>query len=126
MTLWESIDGMAGEPWKWGQFDCLHFCARVLRDMTGVDYRKQLPTYTHYEQAEEHMESLGDVPAIITRVLGEPKPVLQARKGDVVVADLGQGLAAGICTGQKAAFASFRGGVFFIDMNHCVSAWNGR
>ena len=125
MTLWESIESLQGEDWKWGEFDCVTFCARVVLDTTGVDYRDQFPAYSCRKEALGHMRTAGGLPALITGVLGPEKSLLQARKGDVVTGDFGHGCAAGICVGQSAAFAS-RDGVIFAPMSAVDKAWSTR
>lgn len=121
-TLWESIESMSDEEWCWGRFDCCQFARRVLMDTKGVDFAEGQPDYDTKFGAIRILRDSGGMTGFISNILGASVPPKLIRRGDVCVARFPDGLAAGICVGQNAAFAS-RDGVIFVPMKDISRGW---
>jgi len=108
---------------EFGTTDCCQFCADVVLALTGTDHRPSFPAYTSREEAETILVSLGDMVGLLSSVLGESKPVAKAMRGDVVAADFGDGLAAGICLGVHCCAPGPKG-LLFLPTAYAVAAWS--
>ena len=91
--------------------------------MTGTDYRKEFPAYESREAAEAILAAHGGMAGLLTSVFGEPKAPLLACVGDVIAADFGDGLAAGICLGANICAPSPKG-LRFRDLSVATAAWD--
>lgn len=84
---------------EYGAWDCWQYTAGGVLVQTGVDYRERFPTYSSLEEGFRIILSRHGVEQMITDLFGPPKHVAFAQRGDIVAADLGEGLAGGICFG---------------------------
>ena len=119
-----AIEGARKRPFSWGSHDCALFAADVVVALTGED----LAAYGrgHYDSAETALRMIsagGGLAAIATKALGEPVPVPQARRGDVVLRCGEHGPSLGICLGARCAFTGFEG-LVFVPLNECEQAWH--
>lgn len=75
---------------EWGVHDCVTFAAAVVLARTGRDVLAMLrlaPTWRTAAEATAAIESVGGLHAALVRLFGEPVGVLQARAGDVTIAN---------------------------------------
>lgn len=90
--------------------------------VTGVDHRGAFPAYASQTEAETILKGHGGMVALLTSVLGEPVPVARAKRGDIVAADFGMGMAAGICLGVRSCAPGARG-LQYLPTAQAVAAW---
>lgn len=120
-----AIAAARGRAFAWGSHDCCLFAADVVRAMTGVDHAA--PFRGRYSTARGAAMALkryagGGLLAAVTRLLGDPVPGVQARRGDVVYAETALGPAIGICIGPAACFAA-PAGLACLPLSACLHAW---
>jgi hypothetical protein len=113
------IAGAQALPYQIGQHDCLRFTCRVIEAMTGVDFWQQFGGYTSLREAQDKITSIAPtLKEAVCKVLGgEPQPVVQARRGDVVLFTDGYGQHLGICTGARVAVLQ-RHGLAMLPINN--------
>jgi hypothetical protein len=90
--------------------------------MTGEDPMIAF-SYRNEVGATRLIRKAGSLDALVHRALGDPIPVANAKRGDVVVADLDSGATVGVCVGSQCAFAAAEGGVTFRPQLMCRVAW---
>lgn len=110
-------------PFEWGSNDCCMFAVNAVEAMTGEDHGKPYKGYKTALGAVRRLEKFGGVEGIATIELGEPKPITQAKRGDVVSVQNGENIILGICVGVKIASVSEEGLTFF-SMNVAKNAWS--
>ncbi|MDH2134936.1 hypothetical protein N5J77_27775 [Sphingobium yanoikuyae] len=103
------IDRLRDEPFKWGQNDCALFASSAIKAMCGVDPAGALRGA--YSDEKGAMEALrqhgaGTLLKTVRAWLGDPKPVAQAQRGDIVLLDR---TTVGVCVGR---FSWFVGEIF--------------
>ena len=109
-------------PFQWGKTDCCMFTVGAVEAVSGVNYGKGY-RYKTAAGAARVLAKEGGVSAIATKYLGEPKSVKMAQRGDVVSFETGEGIALGVCVGDKIA-AMQEGGLIFLPMNQAIKAWS--
>lgn len=110
--LMDVLNEHAQDEFEYGIHDCCKFAAMVVEAMTGVNFSKDF-SYSGEDEATTLMEKHGGVGGIATKLLGKGGP--RFRRGDIVMADIGEGDALGICVGPKLAFAAKPQGIVYID-----------
>ena len=123
MTLFTAIESLEKEGWEWGRMDCCQFARRVLMKTKGIDVAKDKPEYSTRFGAAKILARSGGMELFLSSMLGDPVPRNLIRRGDVCMVDFPDGLAAGICVGHSAAFAS-KDGVVYIPMRKIIKGWN--
>lgn len=86
-------------PLEYGTTDCFQFVGDVVLALTGVDHRPQFGAYSTREEAKLILANHRGAAGILVRCLGKSKPVAWAQRGDIVLADFGDGDAPGVCVG---------------------------
>jgi hypothetical protein len=109
-------------PREYGTWDCWQFVGGAVLVMTGIDYRPQFPAYRTLEEGVAVLEERGGPVAMLTALFGEPKHVAFAQRGDIVICDLGEGPAAGICFGVDTKTVS-PGGIESVPTLRGSLAW---
>jgi hypothetical protein len=107
---------------EYGVWDCWQLTGGGVLAMTGTDYRAQLPTYATLEEGVAILEAQGGAVAMLTAMFGEAKHVSRAMRGDIVLSDLGEGPAAGICLGVETVTVS-PGGMETVPTLKGSAAW---
>jgi hypothetical protein len=87
------------KPREYGVWDCWQFVGGAVLVTTGVDHRSKFKPYRTLEEGVAVLEENGGPAAMLTTLFGPAKPVSFAQRGDIVICDLGEGPAAGICFG---------------------------
>lgn len=115
-------------PFEWAKNDCCLFASDWVQLCTGVDPAADLRgKYSTALGAARILKEMGGVRGII-RSLAEPLGVTRIegakdQRGDLVVADTGNGESIGICIGSHAAFVGASGLLFapfdFKKAGHC-------
>lgn len=93
------------KPFVWGENDCCLFACNCIEAITGTDLARTFRGYTTRDEAMAFIAGYGglyQLAATICREHGVPEmPPLQARRGDVVLFEGGEGGTLGICIGDK-------------------------
>ena len=109
-------------PFEWGKTDCCMFTGGAVHVMTGQHFGEGYQ-YRTAAGAAKALARHGGVSAIATKYLGAPKSIKLAQRGDVVSFDAGEGIALGICVGDKIA-AMQKGGLIFLPLSAAIKAWS--
>lgn len=123
IVLAEVIEEWRYLPLSYGTVDCFQFCGTMYQRLTGVDHLSQFPPYDSREGAEEILAQHGGPQGLIESVLGTSKHPAYAQRGDIVLADFGDGLAPGICVGAHCCTPG-PAGLVFVPMKRAVAAWS--
>jgi len=121
---------------KWGKPYCVLWVLRCLSVVHGFNARRILRL--SYKDASDAKDALARYGFDTTQeaaqaVLGQPKPIMHAKYGDIVslneipsldVIDAGLGRALGVCYGSVSFFAS-SAGLVSIPTRTCFEAYNG-
>ena len=101
------LEAKRKEPFAWGKNDCSLFAADCVKALTGIDFMKELRgLYASEEEAEAIIGYTGSLERTIENLLWPIHPVnicvTNAKRGDVVMVELGKKLAVGVWDGQDA------------------------
>jgi hypothetical protein len=119
----ELIEARLNKPFKWGEHDCCLFAADAILAMTGTDLASDLRgTYASKTKAAKIVKEKGGLAQIATDRLGEPIPVLMAKRGDIVLMPVATGNCLAVCLGDKLA-APGPDALVFAPLNVAISAW---
>lgn len=110
-------------PFEWGTNDCCMFAVSAVESITGVDHGIKYRGYKTKTGAARRLSTYGGVDGIATLELGEPKNINFAKRGDVVLFDIGNGDSLGVCLGSKIAAVS-ESGLMFINMSESKKVWS--
>jgi hypothetical protein len=121
------LEEKRNEPFAWGVNDCCTFVCDWLAILTGVDPAADFRgKYSDALGAKRVLKKRGGLEAIALRAAKRwgwaPVPVREAQRGDLVLCEMPEGLAAGVCFGAVAAFAGAVG-VVTQPMTKCRRAW---
>ena len=116
------VEDWRGRPLAYGVTDCFQWVATAVHALTGVDYRERFPKYASRDEADAIIGEAGGVAVLLIGCLGDPIPQGRATKGDIVVADFGDGLTPAVCLGLNCCTPSPRG-LSFIPTARAVAAW---
>jgi hypothetical protein len=122
LILAEQIEAARLRPFAWGSWDCCQFVAECTLAISGVDHRDAFPRYADQNEAQTLLADKGGIVGLLSSVLGESKHPAMAQRGDVVVADFGDGMAAGLCVGAHCCAPGPRG-LVFRPMTSATAAW---
>lgn len=110
---------------SWGEWDCAVFCGEAVLRMTGEDvYAPMRGTYKTEAEADARITEVGaeSYEAVLWRMLGEPTPISNARRGDVVLSLKFRRPLIGVCLGESSAFVTPKG-LSFWPTASCEHAW---
>lgn len=90
-------------PFVWGKNDCCLFAAGAVREITGVDFAA--PFRGKYSTALGSIRALkrygnSDLLSTLIAILGEPIPILLAKRGDIALVEIEGQLSAGVHYGS--------------------------
>jgi len=121
--LFEELAKMAKREFIRGECDCCLFAADIVLAMTGEDYAAAYRgKYKTKKGAASALRKYGGG-TIETSIPLDEIPVNYAGRGDLVLADLPNGPAVGICIGAIAAFKAAGKGLAYIPITECRMAW---
>lgn len=122
--LYQYIADVQDEPFAWGAHDCLLFVADCVMAMTGVDYAERFRgRYKTEIGAYRLLKKLGGMESVLDAYLGVRVNIKMAKRGDVVLLDVGHGLTGAICLGATAVSVG-PDRMRHVPMRHAVSAWS--
>jgi hypothetical protein len=109
----------------WGKHDCCLFAANAVIAMTGTDFAA--PFRGKYSTALGSIRALkiygsGDLLSTLTSILGEPIPILLAKRGDIALVEIDGQLSTGVhfnnvwCVGDS--------GLVNVLSAHVISSWS--
>jgi hypothetical protein len=116
---------------KWGEIDCAHFAADLVKQTTGKDYLKNFRRkYNDQFSAYRLMRKLGYnniIEAVSGELKKEPQQGIEAVNGDIVAHKVNNEYAIGICYNNTGFFMSNKG-IIKIPLEDCEYSWdiNGR
>lgn len=117
------IDLRRATPFCWGSQDCCTFAADAVEAITGTDPLEELRgKWKTEKQADSYLKKLGGIGRGVIGKLGKPVPSTFARRGDVVLVEVGEVKALGICLGSIVA-APAPDGLVFVQMVEAHMAW---
>ena len=97
-------------PFRWGSNDCCTFAAACVDALTDSNWTADLAKhYWDKRSALAYIADCGGVAAGATARLGEPIPVLQARRGDVCLVETPMGYGLAVCLGASVVIPGSRG-----------------
>lgn len=113
------------KPHRWGEHDCLLWCAKAVEAVTGEDHAAEhRGKYDSFAKAYRHLSTLGfDSPEAFLDSLFEEKPVGFAARGDLVLGANGIPM---VCMGRFALCVGEDGereGLFRVPRSDWVKAW---
>lgn len=119
--LAEKIEAAKHLPFKWGQHDCILWAGGVAEAITGNDYLSEFKgQYKTKKEAYRLIKSIAKtLPEAVDQYVTR-KPVLMARRGDVVWN--GEGM--GVCNGVYSIFLTPKNGLISIKTKDCTIAWH--
>lgn len=117
----EVIDQRRATPFTWGLQDCASFAAACVLAMTDTAPLEGLPLWSSPEAAAAVLAEEGGLVAAVTRRF-LPVPVASARRGDLVMVEVGSVTALGVCLGHFAA-APGPAGLEYPAMRAARAAW---
>ena len=124
--LVETISAARTKTFRWGRHDCALFACDCIQAMTGADpakrFRGAYRTPGGALRALKRLERVTGLEALADRVLGPQIPVARARRGDLVLAERGDGPALGVVTGSQAAFLGPEG-LEMLPLAETSTAW---
>ena len=122
-----ALEEARDKPFRWGSHDCGLFAADCVLAMTGTDpaalYRGQ---YVDEAGARDTLWLIsgGGLRAAWTKALGPAmNNVRMARRGDVVLVDVGGVEATGVVVGSRVACLS-EAGLAMVPAHRIVAAWS--
>lgn len=102
-------------PFRWGEHDCATFAAGAVAAITGTDHFESFRgKYADEESAASIVaeRAEGEYERLITGILGEPKPIGSAGRGDIVLSLRYRLPTLGVCLGEQSAFVTKKGLTF--------------
>lgn len=115
--LWLALEAAKDRPFFYGA--CVQLAAECVDAMTDTRYRELIPELAK-AQPDITMEALT---AQVGDELGAQIALNQAGRGDVMLLNLENGPALGICTGDRVAVAGELKGVVYLRRARAVRAW---
>jgi hypothetical protein len=110
-------------PFKWGSNDCSTFCADFVLAITGqFIVPEKFIGHSTAKSALRALKDSGGLPGIVSSVLGQPRPVLLAQIGDVVLVKIGRHDALGICNGDTV-IGPGKTGIVAVGLADCQLCW---
>jgi len=116
------IDAHRDTPREYGRWDCCQFMGEHVFAITGIDHRERFPRYASRREGLAILAGHGGLDGLLTELFGPSKPPAFAQRGDLVIADLGDGLAGGVCVGVETWTVS-PAGLERVKTLSCTAAW---
>ena len=123
------IERKRSEPFAWGSNDCCLFASDWVLAATGIDPAQSFRgKYATALGAARFLKANGGVRGIM-REIGEPLGMVRVdatkvQRGDLVIADTGNGESIGICAGSHATFVGKDGLLFApFDFQRAAHCW---
>jgi hypothetical protein len=108
-------------PFEWGTNDCCLFAANAVEVMTGIDPAKKYRGYKTKFGAAKKLKNT-NIEEAWTEVFGESIHPKMAKRGDVILFQVGKEQSVGVCVGTTFAAISEEGLVMF-PMTQAIMGW---
>lgn len=118
----------APHKFDWSEHNCALFAADAVMEITGKDYAVAYRGLKNKALILRKLKRAGGLNGVLTSYLGEPVPVLTARRGDVVLMSVflnptgANAEAVGICTGKDVALLT-KSGITYYPLCEGKLAW---
>ena len=120
------IDGASAKMFDWGRHDCCTFAAGAVHAITGVDWMPEFRgRYDSEKTAKAALKDIGrgSLLKTICSKFGKPVAPAKARRGDLMLANLGDGPALMVCVGPDAIGPGL-GNLIRVPVSDCRFAWS--
>lgn len=100
------IESRAETPFAWGTHDCVCWGAAAAEAMTGIDpWAARRGTYSTEAEADAILAEAGGLEALAASLAGEGAevPPPRARRGDWLLAEIGNEVLLSVCLGERLA-----------------------
>ena len=123
--LGDYLAQVGARPFDWAGWNCCHFAAGWVQRLTGRDVMEGLPPMHSRLTAHRLIGQLGgSLQEAWTRQLGrQPVHATLAQVGDVVLVQLDDVQAVGLCAGRTVAVLTEHDGVAHVPMRLATAAW---
>ncbi len=85
LALRRAFTAYASRRFGWGTLDCCIFTAKVIHEVTGVDYLARFPSYSSKRGAVRILRPYGSLQGLVTSLFGEPVTPSELVDGDVAL-----------------------------------------
>lgn len=94
------LDAVSVQTFEYGTLDCASFAIRAYEAVTGNPSPVPI-TWRNEAEANATLAGMGGLHAAFTKALGDPLPVKDCVRGDILYADLGEVRAVGVHDGAR-------------------------
>jgi hypothetical protein len=117
------INKLSDEKFEYGKNDCFTFTAALVKEWHGKNYRAFHLVYKNKDEADAYIARYrGGIEELTTGTLGYGCDPTSCEDGDVVIAEVGDGIALGFVFGGKAFFKTEKR-VGQLPLNKCIKGW---
>lgn len=121
--LFDYLEAVRSKPFSLASHNCALFVAGAIKEMRDTDPVAELGIKLETERdVVRALAGHGGVRGLATEYLGEMRPPLRARRGDVVIKAGDGGETLGICAGTHALFLCVDG-LQARDLAECEGCW---
>lgn len=121
------LDERRRMPFEWAVQDCMAFVAKGVEALTGTDFFTGFSDYLDEASAKVMLENNGGPFGIINQCLGMgSKDIMNAKRGDVALVDMPEGLCGGLVddSGQFIALVTQADGLRRVPLNKAIRVWS--
>jgi len=100
------VESHTETPFAWGTHDCVCWVASATEAMTGVDpWAAKRGTYSTEAEADDIVAEAGGLEALAASLAGDGAevPPARARRGDWLLAEVGNEVLLSVCLGERLA-----------------------
>jgi len=120
------INKLSDEKFEYGKSDCFTFTAKLVKEWHGKDFLPlHIKAYKSQKTADEYMAKFGGIEMLATGTLGYPVRAIDCVDGDVVIADVGSGIALGFVFGGNGLFKGKKK-ILKLPLKKCLRGWRIR
>ena len=117
------INKLSDEPFEYGKADCFTFTAKLVKEWHGKDYLPFHSVYKNKEEADAYIARYnGGIEALTTGTVGYGVDPTECEDGDVVIANVGDGIALGFVYGGNGLFKTEKR-VGQLPLKKCIKGW---
>lgn len=120
--LFDYLEAVRSKPFSITTHNCALFVAGAIQAMRDTDPVAELGIKLESERDVVNALARGGVRGLATEYLGEMRPPLKARRGDVVIKAGTDGETLGVCAGTHALFLC-SDGLQTRDLAECEGCW---
>ena len=117
------INELSDEPFKYGKSDCYTFTSKLVKQWHGIDHVKLHAVYKTEKEALQYIQKFGGIEALTTGTLGYSDDPEKCKDGDVVSAEIGDGIALGFVFNGNGLFKDKKK-IIKLPLNKCRQGWS--